>query len=614
MSILQQHTDHETKSDEHRVLSSYQKTAVKRTPEIHHTAEIIMVKKHIAKVPIFLMGLGGIFIFSVVWDEISSPLLYHTLRGNTNYYWSNIYIPPSLDVDSQRTLSLNLGGGNCKWQPPVYEVPEEIDFHKTLVTGFPSGDKRMAYLQMEALAGFHEWDFAFQGYSNHPFIKGNYPHHEGIWGWGSAADQVVMMVPHIRRSIVEYHDILWDLGYQSQFILHFLVPILCVLLPDATTWEDATLLSDNLYGALPDIDDYYEWRDARVMDEAHWYGWFIDYWMEGGLMRDIFTHNITTKEHWDDLLLKPFFTRAEMSIDNYVTPGSVVSPAFDPHCIAGGDISGGCEPVAVISADKLQDYEEGPAETAAIANALISDERTGQYVIDQEAWDCIWNELIQEKKGPRTMADRPDSETYNFSVEMLQAMNGELDRLITKYSSDDWSTKATAIRLVEILEEHRASIQVEIDEINSGVRKLIAKDFLGPNERAQRRDLMQPETDGKSDVATERKPHSRYFIALEQKRFESKRREMKQGAKGHEAHSKAMSDGDFIKALSTALAQIRTLEAAGGTDRETAMELVDRVREVANEARVMLMDDTSVEETVKPVKGTVKRKRKNKKL
>ena len=39
--------------------------------------------------------------------------------------------------------------------------------------------------------------------SNHPFIKANYPHHEGIWGWGNAADQVVLMIRNIRRSMVE---------------------------------------------------------------------------------------------------------------------------------------------------------------------------------------------------------------------------------------------------------------------------------------------------------------------------------------------------------------------------------------------------------------------------
>jgi hypothetical protein len=38
-----------------------------------------------------------------------------------------------------RGLSLNLGGGNCEWKPPLAVVPEEIDLWKTLLVGFPSG-------------------------------------------------------------------------------------------------------------------------------------------------------------------------------------------------------------------------------------------------------------------------------------------------------------------------------------------------------------------------------------------------------------------------------------------------------------------------------------------
>ena len=56
-----------------------------------------------------------------------------------------------------------------------------------------------------------EWDFEFLGTSNHPFVKANFPHHEGIWGWGDVADQVVLMVRNMRKSMVEYHDILWDI-------------------------------------------------------------------------------------------------------------------------------------------------------------------------------------------------------------------------------------------------------------------------------------------------------------------------------------------------------------------------------------------------------------------
>lgn len=63
--------------------------------------------------------------------------------------------------------------------------------------------------------------------------------------------------------------------------------------------------------------------------------------------------------------------------------GTVVTPSYDPHC-ANDEISGGCTPVAVISAEYLRDYSKGPAETAAIANVLLKDDRMGKYVIAEE--------------------------------------------------------------------------------------------------------------------------------------------------------------------------------------------------------------------------------------
>jgi len=520
------------------------------------------------KAPGILLVLGA--TVGVVRYEISSPLLYQTLRGKSLHV-AKIFIPRSLDTDSRRRLanSLNLGGGACQWQPPAYEVPKDLDFYKTFIAGFPSGDKRMAYLQMEALAGFStkdEWDFENSGISNHPFIKGNYPHHEGIWGWGTAADQTVLMVPNIRRSMVEYHDILWDLGY-------------------ATSWEDATLLSDKLYEQRPLIDDYYEWRDSRVLDEVHWYGWFIDYWMEGGLLRDIFTHRLTSLDHWNDLMLKPFYTREQLDYDHYVEPGTVVTPTYDPHC-ENGDITDGCEPVEVISADRLRDYTKGAAETTKIATALMSNDKTGHYVIASEAWDCIWKELIQNGKGPIKPDDRPGYnriyQDYNFSAEMLLAMIDELNRLITKYSGADWNTKTTANDLVEVLEEHLVLVEAEIEEINTGVRILKTTDFLGADERARMRGLAsQKTTKGDPDE----KDHSRYFIALEQKRYENKRQQLEQatstGKKNGKSNGKSL-DADFMKAISDALSNIRTLESAGGMDQATASELADRVRKVAN--------------------------------
>ena len=175
-----------------------------------------------------------------------------------------VRIPPSLDISTQRRLSLNLGGGACEWEPPEYDVPTDISFFKTVIAGFPSCDKRMTFTQMEALTGWparDEWDFIYKGPSNHPFIKSNYPHHEGYWTWGDRADQVVLVVRNMRKTMVEYHDILWDI---------------------ASAKVSGLAYNDVIYKYRPPIDTFFEWRDRRVMEEVHWYGWFIDYWIEGG--------------------------------------------------------------------------------------------------------------------------------------------------------------------------------------------------------------------------------------------------------------------------------------------------------------------------------------------
>ena len=161
-------------------------------------------------------------------------------------------------------------------------------------------------------------------------------------------------------------------------------------------------------------------------------------------MRDIYTHKITTPEHWYMLMLPsaniaPIFRVAntkdrmicvggELGYNLVVGADTVVTPSYDPHCTGGplpaacnlwnnhynctnGTISCGCEPVAGISAEKLRNYTKGPAETAKIANALLNDEaQMGQHVIDPDAWDCIWTQLIVNKKGARTVYDRPGYE------------------------------------------------------------------------------------------------------------------------------------------------------------------------------------------------------------
>ena len=203
-------------------------------------------------------------------------------------------------------------------------------------------------------------------------------------------------------------------------------------------------------------------------------------------------------------------------------PTPPIGISYDIHC-TNGDVTLGCEPVAVISAEKLRDYTEGAAETQRIANALKGHAGMDEYVIDQEAWQCIWDELIPGGRGNRKVEDRGGyvESDYNFSVEMLQEMVNEYDRLIGKYTSSYWSTKPTANRLVTLLMESRQLVETERLEVASGARRLTDRDFLGPKEREQRRILKAVEegrnpNDGVATVE-EKKKHFEYFMVLEEK-------------------------------------------------------------------------------------------------
>ena len=322
--------------------------------------------------------------------------------------------------------------------------------------------------------------------------------------------------------------------------------------------------------------------------------WEIDYWMEGGLLRDMFSHDITTAEHFKMTMDPVNNHRSDLEdfYANNVAPGvanGTIGPTYDTQC-ANGAITDGCAPVEILSAEKLRDYTAGPAETEKIANVLLKDSRTGQYVIAQEAWNCVWEELIVNGQGLKTVFDRPgfDEGDYAFSEEMLDLMVQELDRLITKYSSPEWNTKATANRVVELLSEHRVLIQAELDEVQSGVtgaRQLADKDFLGRKERERRRQLKQ----GNSDAGQELKDRTEYFNTIWQKASEKRgkrRREMilsetKSRLDAATTAGKTEYE-EFIQSLSNAVSQICTLEDSGGTDQST--------RELPGKFKLMFME------------------------
>jgi len=373
-----------------------------------------------------------------------------------------------------------LGNGKCRYENPMAVVPEDLDLHKTLVAGFPSGGKRMVFMQMEALTGLptkDEWDFKIDGWTNHPFIKTNYPHHEGIWET-YRADQSVLMLRSIRSCLIEYHDIMYDFGYPANF-------------EEAKAERKINVL--RLYTNPPPEAAFLAWRDERLLLECAWFSWYIDFWMEGGLYRDIFSHRMTTAFHWNRVTKPGAFSVEQRDFD-LVVGNATVRPTYDPHCI-NGDVAEGCAPKAIISTEQLYSDDVGRRETTTIANALLNSDKTGDYVISRQTWSCIWGELVKKKKGGITVYDRPLTwKERNFSAEMLEKMIQELTYLIIKYSGADWSVSSHANRLVELLVEDRAEIQTELNEVNSGSRTLLDHDFLGPKERARRK-VSQPKVD-----------------------------------------------------------------------------------------------------------------------
>jgi len=350
-------------------------------------------------------------------------------------------------------MSLNLGDGKCEWRAALSTedngFPTTQTFLKTIIAGYPSGDKRVVFSQLEGLTGLStrdEWEFAFLGMTNQPFIKANYPHHEGIWGWGDVADQVVMVVSPLKRVLIEYHDILWDIGY-------------------AQTFEEAYERITNLYisagAGVPEenapVEEFLVWRDLRVFDEIHWYSWFIDYYMEAGLMRDMFNHEVTVEAQWQMSILPNFFTKHEVRHGRFVNDTDALTNTYDPMCAT---LSKGCYPVMVLDPEKLVHPDYGPIEARKLAQVVNGTEGFDEWMIEEEAWECIWRELIIEKKGITTFLDKAtlDYDSYTYSFEMKNEMWHQTNRLIEKY---EVRGDQVAIDLVNILRGHREELGVD---------------------------------------------------------------------------------------------------------------------------------------------------------
>merc|ERR1712157_277934 len=217
------------------------------------------------------------------------------------------------------------------------------------------------------------------------------------------------------------------------------------------------------YVARPEIDGWKTWRDLRMPAEIQWYGWFIDYYMEGGLFRDIQNHKLVTSEYWHKMYTTPgpYYESGQAYI-NLIGDTNVIKD-YDPRCLY--DMRGSCEPALVVSTENILDSVKGPLELLKIAQAL--DSKQGINVIHHDALPCIWEELMINGKGLRTMRDRTgESSLFKFKLEHLHEMISELTRLKTKYSGPEWISKQTAQHLISILNEYILDVTSEIESGN----------------------------------------------------------------------------------------------------------------------------------------------------
>ena len=248
-------------------------------------------------------------------------------------------------------------------------------------------------------------------------------------------DQVILLVRNPRWALVSYMNLLYEINY-------------------AQKWSEAYARHDFVYTVRPPVSEWLTWRELRFEAEIAWWGWFIDFWMEAGLMRDVFTHEQTTPEIFAKFQLHQVYSESELASMQEAL-GDDFQDYYDPHCV--NDI-GTCRPTAIASFEKIEKMVKegtGPDEVEKYAATLEG--KVGLNLIETEARSCIWRELIVNKKGNiPTFDDRegPPMEQYVFTVPQMERIIQELYRLRLKYMSPPWDIDPLALQLVDYIETY----------------------------------------------------------------------------------------------------------------------------------------------------------------
>ena len=157
-----------------------------------------------------------------------------------------------------RTLSINLGGGQCLWTKAV-SLPADADVPRTLLVSYPGSGKRYVWRAVEGLTGFRvgdDWDHSEFG-KHVATIKTSYPHMESDWNDGRSAWEpwvddfanasVVYVIRSPRNAIVNYYSMKQELAL-------------------AQSWDSAHSRVGATYTYQARIAGWLQWRDDDQPD------------------------------------------------------------------------------------------------------------------------------------------------------------------------------------------------------------------------------------------------------------------------------------------------------------------------------------------------------------
>jgi len=341
-------------------------------------------------------------------------------RGVVAMVAVSVFILLNIAVEEEtihRFLTVNLGGGKCKWSAPVAMSNTTNPLNTTtLLASYPGSGKRLTWRLLEALTGKisgDDWDLSENGHFNVLTMKTSWPHPEGVWAWEGNMDQFIMLIRNPRFAIPSYHTIRHELDY-------------------STNKTESLKRRDYVYTKRAPLEAWEAWRDENFDREMDRWCWFIDFWMEGGLRR------------------------------NGTVTGNHTNPAEDWRCFH--DLMD-CTPKAVIKFENLVNNNKKIGEDEMNKMGAVLDSSSNVNVIEPEIRPCAYSEVMSRKKLYNANRDGkgPPNDLKTFTHKQLNAMRAQMEVIRDKYAASPWNEKETAVNLVEALNSYIDDVQGEYE-------------------------------------------------------------------------------------------------------------------------------------------------------